>query len=121
MASAAKRRCLTLHCNAIAVDKGRCTEHKQDAGKRSERATEWHALYNCTAWRRYRLSYLADHPLCVDPFLDHGPLVAATVVDHVKPHRGDYGMFWDGWNHQALCGPCNSKKAAKYEGGFGNA
>jgi 5-methylcytosine-specific restriction enzyme A len=31
----------------------------------------------------------------------------ATVVDHIEPHRGDTGRFWDKANHQPLCKPCH--------------
>jgi 5-methylcytosine-specific restriction protein A len=90
-------------------------------GQRTERAAAWLALYNDRRWKRYRLSYLADHPLCCDPFGRHaGRLIPATVVDHITPHRGDVTLFWDGDNHRALCGGCNSYAAAKYQGGFGN-
>jgi 5-methylcytosine-specific restriction endonuclease McrA len=27
----------------------------------------------------------------------------ATIVDHIKPHRGDQNLFWDQTNWQALC------------------
>ena len=27
----------------------------------------------------------------------------ATVVDHIKPHRGDKKLFWDRGNWQPLC------------------
>jgi 5-methylcytosine-specific restriction enzyme A len=73
-------------------------------------------------WQRYRLVYLATHALCVDPYGDHAPAIAASeVVDHIIPHRGNYSLFWNPGNHQALCVVCNSKKAALEEGGFGNA
>ena len=32
-----------------------------------------------------------------------GLIVAATVVDHKRPHRGDEHLFWDPDNWQALC------------------
>lgn len=34
-----------------------------------------------------------------------GRITAATVVDHIKPHKGDQGLFWDRANWQALCKP----------------
>jgi 5-methylcytosine-specific restriction endonuclease McrA len=27
----------------------------------------------------------------------------ATVVDHIKPHRGDQNLFWEETNWQTLC------------------
>jgi hypothetical protein len=34
-----------------------------------------------------------------------GRTVAAAVVDHVVPHRGDAALFWDPDNLQSLCKP----------------
>ena len=53
-------------------------------------------------WRKFRLAFLKAHPLCV-MCLRSGYTTAATVVDHIAPHRGDYALFWQPGNHQALC------------------
>ena len=53
-------------------------------------------------WQRFRASFLASHPLCV-MCLKQGLTTAATVVDHIIPHRGDRELFWREGNHQALC------------------
>ena len=37
-----------------------------------------------------------------------GIVTAATVVDHIKEHKGDYGLFWDESNWQSLCASCHS-------------
>ena len=34
----------------------------------------------------------------------------ATVVDHVVPHTGDSGLFWDVDNWQSLCKSCHDTK-----------
>lgn len=34
-----------------------------------------------------------------------GKVVAANVVDHIVPHKGDEKLFWDEDNWQALCPP----------------
>jgi 5-methylcytosine-specific restriction protein A len=34
------------------------------------------------------------------------------VVDHIKPHKGDRGLFWELANHQALCKRCHDRKTA---------
>lgn len=63
-------------------------------------------------WQRARLSFLADNPLCVE-CSKGGRIAEATVVDHVKPHRGDNALFWDRSNWQALCKPCHDRKTGK--------
>lgn len=32
-------------------------------------------------------------------------VTAATVVDHIIPHKGDYKLMWDRANWQPLCKP----------------
>ena len=34
---------------------------------------------------------------------EEGHITMATVVDHIKPHRGDKKLFWDRGNWQPLC------------------
>jgi hypothetical protein len=50
---------------------------------------------------------LAIEPLC-RMCQSEGVTMAATVVDHIEPHRGDYKKFWFGklqslcaWHHDA--------------------
>lgn len=70
-------------------------------------------------WRKARANYLSEHPLCVH-CKDAGRVKAAVVVDHIQPHRGDYGLFWDRGNWQALCVMHHNVKTATEDGGFGN-
>lgn len=57
-------------------------------------------------WQMARVAFLRAHPLCV--FCQRaGRLTAASVVDHVVPHRGDQALFWDSSNWQPLCKPCH--------------
>ena len=60
-------------------------------------------------WQKARAVFLREHPLCVR-CLQAGKATPATVVDHVKPHRGDPVLFWDRSNWQALCKPCHDSK-----------
>lgn len=69
-------------------------------------------------WQRYRISYLLRHPACEQCRLE-GRLVAAEVIDHIIPHRGDESLMWDEANHQALCKACHDRKTAREDGGFG--
>ena len=53
-------------------------------------------------WRKARRLYLTLHPLCVYCQED-GYTRAASVVDHIRPHKGDDRLFWDESNWQPLC------------------
>jgi 5-methylcytosine-specific restriction protein A len=66
------------------------------------------------AWQQAAAAYLTANPLCV---YCGG---RADCVDHAMAHKGDMRLFWDRTNWRACCGPCNSRKAAKREGGFGH-
>lgn len=43
----------------------------------------------------------------------------ATVVDHIKPHRGDPALFWDERNWQGMAKRHHDSKTAREDGGFG--
>ncbi len=64
--------------------------------------------YN-SRWRKASGIYLKCHPLC-EECMRHGKTTKATVVDHIKPHRGDPQLFWDTDNWQALCKKCHDHK-----------
>lgn len=69
-------------------------------------------------WRNARGLYLASNPLCVMCKLEDKTR-AATVVDHVVPHRGNEELFWDKGNWQPLCSHHhNSHKAREEIRGF---
>ena len=65
-----------------------------------------------SAWRKARKEFLQAHPLC-EECLKQGRFVKATVVDHVKAHRGDESLFWDRSNWRALCKPCHDMKTGR--------
>ena len=58
---------------------------------------EWQRWYNSKQWKALRKYQLAREPLCRMCGAS-GRLTPATVVDHVTPHKGDYGLFLDGDN-----------------------
>lgn len=47
-----------------------------------------------------------------------GDTTAATVVDHIQPHKGNSRLFWQQDNWQPLCAPCHDgpKRAAEQSG-----
>lgn len=57
------------------------------------------------------MSFLMANPLC-----NHCGGVA-TVVDHIKAHKGDKTLFWDVTNWQSLCESCHNRKTAKEDMG----
>jgi len=65
-------------------------------------------------WQREREAFLQKHPLCVF-HKQRGEIVAATVVDHKIPHRGDQKLFWDRKNWQSLCKPCHDSVKRELE------
>ncbi len=83
-----------------------CEEH--EAMHSSDRASAASRGYT-SSWRVARRRFLKAHPLCVK-CQQENRLMRATVVDHIKPHRGDAILFWDENNWQPLCKPCHDKK-----------
>jgi 5-methylcytosine-specific restriction protein A len=59
-------------------------------------------------WQQARAGYLRKHPLCVRCQRVDKRAVAATVVDHIMPHRGDMVLFWNKANWQSLCSNCHN-------------
>jgi 5-methylcytosine-specific restriction endonuclease McrA len=47
--------------------------------------------------------------------LELGRVEPSTVVDHKVPHKGDYKLFWDPKNHQALCATCHNSHKQRLE------
>lgn len=61
-------------------------------------------------WRAARDGFLAKHPFCVR-CLEDGREVRADELDHIRPHRGDRGLFWMRANWQPLCKRCHARKS----------
>lgn len=54
------------------------------------------------AWAKASAAYRAEHPLCVGCHAV-GLFAAATLVDHIIPHKGDKALFWRRSNWQGCC------------------
>ena len=106
----ANRPCKEPGCTAAAAD-GRiyCREHERQYDRRRDAGVE-RKLYG-SKWTKARRQYLMQHPLCVECQRD-GVVEAATVVDHIEPHRGDYMKFWNRANWQGLCKRHHDSKTA---------
>lgn len=69
----------------------------------------WQALYSEQEWKDGRREFLRANPLCAycmrygikgRPAPQYTP---ASVVDHVRRHKGDRALFYDRANWQPLC------------------
>ena len=112
--------CSHAGCNAKANSDGVCPLHKPRPKPKIKQATQSKLKridnrpssaqrgYDAR-WRQARLTFLADNPLCKHCG-DNDKVVAADVVDHILPHRGDQDLFWDQSNWQSLCYSCHSVK-----------
>lgn len=74
----------------------------------------WRHLYNTKAWKALRLEQLSRQPLCCY-CQQQGKVTAATVADHINPHKGDESLFFDGGNLQSLCKTCHDSAKQKAE------
>jgi 5-methylcytosine-specific restriction endonuclease McrA len=71
-------------------------------------------LHSTYAWQKRRAQQLRDEPLCRLCRDVHGRVTAATVADHVVPHRSDPVLFAEG-ALQSLCSTCHNSLKAQQE------
>ncbi len=81
-------------------------ERKRETDKRRPNAAD--RGYN-SYWQRERRMFLKENPVCV---MCDG---TATVVDHIRPHRGDQSLFWSRRNWQSLCAHCHNSRKQRLE------
>lgn len=81
--------------------------------QRSPEALAWKKWYDLKAWRDRRMAQLAQQPLC-QPCGRAGKVVAAVLVHHVKPHKGDWEKFI--WGEvESCCKTCHDGHIQKSE------
>lgn len=118
MPQRALKVCMYPGCNQLTRE-AYCAEHAKMKRQESERNTNREAkpLYNSVRWQRLRHSHLFRNPLCVE-CMKEKQLTAATVVDHMIPHKGNPELFFDPDNLQSLCKRHHDMKTVG-EGSFG--
>lgn len=123
MPFAAPHPCSHPSCSVLVpAGEGRyCDQHKRAERKavdaRRDKAVR--SLYTYR-WSQASKAFLVKHPLCeCSDCKAAGRIVASEVVDHIKPHCGDFNLFWDRSNWQAMSKPCHDRKTATEDGGFG--
>ena len=65
-------------------------------------------------WRIARISFLLQNPLCIECKANN-KTTAASVVDHIIPHRQDRNLFNDQSNWQPMCKTCHDRKTMRGE------
>lgn len=118
-----RKLCTAPGCEEVALPgRPRCAVHQaeQDGRRAAQKAAAQatphaaaaRALYADPRWKVAARRFLDRHPLCFDCG-ELGVVEPATDVDHVVPHKGDRGLFWDRSNWQALCHRCHGRKTAR--------
>ena len=105
------RPCRHPGCRELTRD-GYCPKHKPKRAARRSSA-EWHGWYSLSIWTDgLRPAQLLREPWCRE-CARRGIRTRATVVDHVRPHKGDWALFTDRDNLQSLCETCHNRKTAR--------
>lgn len=110
-----KHACAISNCpNLVEWNERVCPAHKETGYiafvKAGEQRVQFQKMYT-ERWARTSKAFLVKHPLCAE-CERQGRVTPATLTDHVIPHRGDYKLFWDHNNWQALCVNCHAVKTA---------
>jgi 5-methylcytosine-specific restriction endonuclease McrA len=82
-------------------------DRRHDARRRASQP--WRALYDTKRWARIRDAQLAQHPNC-ERCIKLGRTTPATVVHHVRAHKGVEHLFYGG-PFESLCAHCHNSDA----------
>ena len=113
MPTAPARPCPTPGC----AQRLPCPMHPKETRivRRTPKAVR--AWYHLARWRvGRRPQVLAEQPFCVE-CRKEGRIEESTEVDHIVPHNGDPGLFWDPENLQGLCTSHHSQKTQREQSG----
>ena len=120
MVTKPKRPCNAQGCAELISEGRYCEKHRKEKQKVQDyrRGSAASRGYD-SRWQRESKAFLRANPLCAE-CLRENRVKAATLVDHIIPHKGDMILFWDKSNWQPLCDHHHAVKTAKEDGGFGN-
>ena len=111
------RPCRHPGCAALTRE-GYCPKHKPQKAPRRVSA-EYHSWYSLPIWTDdLRPAQLLREPFCRECAAQYPPgdprhRTRATVVDHIKPHRGSWPRFIDPANHQRRGKRCQDQNTAR--------
>lgn len=116
----ALRYCLQPGCS-VKVESGRCPLHEAPKRQHERRHyTGTRGVNYGRRWQRARTEFLAKHPFCVDCQAEGNLFGLAEELDHERPHKGSYDLFWDPANWTPRCKRHHSEKTSR-EVRFGGA
>lgn len=125
MPPAPKKPCRKVGCNKLTTS-SYCNEHsKKHKEEKIKKTRDYDKIRGTRTQRGYDNRWLRASKefikgkVCVT-CEKNGIAKMAECTDHIIPHKGNMELFWDKNNWQPLCLNCNSEKATKEEGGFGN-
>lgn len=99
----------TFRPNGMRTKRERGREH--DVRRREDQP--WRAWYGLAVWQRIRAAQLQAEPLC-RRCAALGEVTAATVVNHMEPHRGDWAKFIGG-PFESVCKPHHDAEVQREE------
>ena len=126
MPSAPLKQCRKPGCPNVTRGESFCEKHsKKRNALVKEKSREYDKLRGTRTQRGYNNRWLRESKHFIKGKVcviceKNGIVKMAECTDHIIPHKGDMELFWDITNWQPLCSPCNTKKAIKEEGSFGN-
>lgn len=107
---------------AAAPDRlGSAPQSEAERSRQRRIQTPWRNWYNTSRWKDLRWDVLeAALFTCTRCGRLEGD-TSKLVADHIIPHRGDEGRFWDRSNLQCLCKACHDrvKQAEERRGPLG--
>ena len=80
---------------------------KRDHDRAREKNSPWRKWYRTARWASIRNMVLGRDPYCTRCNAQ-GVTTPSTVANHIKPHKGDYDLFWDMENLEGVCAPCHN-------------
>jgi len=89
--------------------------NEQQRSRFRDQTQEWRAWYKTARWQKLRWSILVRGCFTCVMCGHIGNQTSQLVADHITPHRGDEGLFWDENNLQVLCKQCHDSAKAKQE------
>ncbi len=88
-------------------------DRRKEEEARRRASKPWRNWYSSAIWKAIRATQLALEPLC-RRCSKRGLIEAATVCNHVTPHRGNWTLFVGG-PFESVCKACHDGEVQREE------